>query len=323
MEEKQIYKNLELLQQILHRISVPTFVIDQDHMVTHWNMALEKLTGLPATEVMGTRCHWQAFYPSEKPLMADLVVDNAHEDVVAGFYNEKYRKSSLIDSAYEAEDFFPGLGNEGKWIFFTAAPIPDSSGRIIGAVQTLQDITERRQAEKEVRESAQRYKELSITDSLTKLFNSRHFFRQLKHEVERADRYRQPLSLLLLDIDNFKQYNDAYGHLEGDKALTVLADVIRKNLRCSDTAYRYGGEEFTVLLPNTEREDVLIVAERLRESFANSILSPLPETKTHLTVSLGAGQYIPGEQDSAFLNRVDEGMYMAKKDGKNRIFFAC
>jgi diguanylate cyclase (GGDEF)-like protein len=301
---------------------VPTFVIDADHRVTHWNLAMESLTGFTAAEMVGTRMHWKAFYASEQPLMADLVVDNANEEAIGSYYHDNYRKSTLIDSAYEVEKFFPGLGASGRWLFFTAAPIHDGDGIIIGAVQTLLDVTERKLAEEDIREREKRYKELSITDSLTKLYNSRHFFRQLRQEVDRANRYGQPLSLVLLDIDNFKRYNDTYGHMEGDRVLSVLAEVIRGNVRSTDTAFRYGGEEFTVILPQTEIESAMAVAERLRESFAKTVLTPLPDVAVSMTVSIGVSRYIPAEKDSVFIKRADAGMYTAKQRGKNQVFFA-
>jgi len=309
----------ELLSQVLQKISVPTFVIDQEHVVIHWNKALENLTGYQASEMVGTVDHWKAFYPLKKPLLADLVVDHVRENAIAGYYDGKYRKSLLSEGAYEVEDYFPTLGNSGRWLFFTATPIPDSDGVILGAVQTLQDVTERKLVEDELRESEKRYRELSITDSLTKLYNSRHFFRQLRQEIERAKRYEEPLSLILLDIDNFKGYNDTYGHLEGDRVLAVLADVIRETLRSADSAYRYGGEEFTVILPETEGENASLVAERFRKAFEDTVLSPLPRSEVHMTVSVGVTQYVPGEEDSVLIKRADSAMYTAKTSGKNRV----
>jgi diguanylate cyclase (GGDEF)-like protein len=310
----------ELLSQVLQKISVPTFVIDRDHTIIHWNKALENLTGCQSEEMVGTSDHWKAFYPLQKPLLADLVVDNVREHAIAGYYDGKYRKSSFSEGAYEVEDYFPGLGDAGRWLFFTATPIPDGEGLMLGAVQTLQDISERKVVEDELRESEKRYRELSITDSLTKLYNSRHFFRQLRQEIERAKRYDEHLSLILLDIDNFKGYNDTYGHLEGDRVLAVLAEVIRENLRSADSAYRYGGEEFTVILPETEGENALLVAERLRKGFEDTVLSPLPRSEVHMTVSVGVTQYIPGEDDSVLIKRADNAMYSAKTSGKNRVY---
>jgi len=251
--------------------------------------------------------------------MADLVVDAMQEEVIDSFYEGNYGKSPVLDSAYETESFFPALGEEGKWLFCTAAPLLDTSGCIVGAVETLLDTTERKRVEDNLRESEKRYREMSITDSLTKLFNSRHFFNQLKLEAERAERYGHPLSLMLLDIDNFKEYNDLYGHLEGDSALVVLADVIRKILRITDTAFRYGGEEFTVILPETDAAESLEVAERLRKGFASSWLSPLSKLKCCVTISIGVSRYLPGETVPSFLNRVDGAMYRAKQRGKNQV----
>jgi two-component system cell cycle response regulator len=184
------------------------------------------------------------------------------------------------------------------------------------------NITGRKQAEEDLLESEKRYRELSITDSLTKLFNSRHFYDQLRDEIERADRYGHPLSLLLLDIDYFKGYNDSYGHLEGDNVLKVLAEVIGHNLRQSDTAYRYGGEEFTVILPETGSANALLVAERIRAGFEKKELSPQPDLRVHMTISIGVGQHIPDEPLSAFIKRVDKGMYKAKELGENQISYA-
>ncbi|MGD0844466.1 MAG: sensor domain-containing diguanylate cyclase [Geobacteraceae bacterium] len=307
------------LSQILQGTFLPTFVIDGRRIITHWNKALENLTGLSAAEMIGTRNHWRVLYPAERPLMADLVVGKASEDTIARYYEGKFRKSATLEAAYEVEDYFPELG---RWLFFNASPLTDGNGGIIGAIETLQDITVQKRAEEELRQSEQRYREMSITDSLTKLYNSRHFFRQLGNEVERAKRYGFPLSLILLDIDDFKRYNDSYGHLEGDDVLKALSNVIRKNLRASDSAFRYGGEEFTILLPETESENAFIAAERLRKDFENLVLSPLPGVEEHMSVSIGVSRYIPGEQPSTFLKRVDEAMYKAKKQGKNCVLLA-
>ena len=314
-----LHKSDVLLAQILQRTFIPTFVIDGRRIITHWNKALENLTGLAAAEMIGTRNHWRVLYPSERPLMADLVVGKASEETIARYYDGKCRKSAIIEAAYEVEDYFPELG---RWLFFTASPLADGNGGIIGAIETLKDITERKRAEEELRQSEQRYREMSITDSLTKLYNSRHFFRQLGIEVDRAKRYGVPLSLILLDIDDFKRYNDSYGHLEGDNVLKALANVMRKNLRSSDSAFRYGGEEFTILFPGTGSENAFIAAERLRKDFENLVLSPSPGVEVHASVSIGVSGYIPGEQPSSFLKRVDEAMYKAKTLGENRVFLA-
>lgn len=305
------------LRQIIEGNSVPTFVIDHRHVVTHWNKACETLTGIPASQVLGTRDHWRPFYPEARPMLADLILDGVSKHELQRFYERKCHKSKLIEGAYEAEDFFPGLGESGAWIYFTAAPLHDAQGRVIGAVETLQDFTLRHQAETVLKQSEAHYRHLSITDNLTGLFNSRHFYKQLKSEIGRTIRYNHPLSLMMLDVDNFKNYNDTYGHLEGDRVLKQLADVIRNCLRLGDSGYRIGGEEFAVIMPDTDVESAKLVAERLRATFAAARLTPLPELTVHCTVSIGVTHYRAYEKLTAFIRRGDAGCYAAKHQGRN------
>ncbi|HEY3308185.1 MAG TPA: diguanylate cyclase [Desulfuromonadaceae bacterium] len=317
--EEELRESRERLAQIVEGFSVPTFVIDEHHIITHWNRACANTTGLAASEVIGTSNHWRAFYPSERPIMADLIVDGADEEVFNRHYQGKCRRSTVIDKAYEAEDYFPHFGENGRWLYFTAAPSLNRDGKIIGAIETLQDITERKQAEEALRASEHRYHELSITDGLTRLFNSRHFYGQIEVEMERAQRYQHPLSLMMLDVDNFKCFNDTYGHLEGDRVLSELALVIRDCIRLSDSAYRYGGEEFVVLLPETDSEEALRVAERLRIAFADKLFYPASDIGVNMTISIGVGLYRSGDDARTFISRIDACTYAAKGQGKNRV----
>jgi diguanylate cyclase (GGDEF)-like protein len=179
-----------------------------------------------------------------------------------------------------------------------------------------------RQTMAALRASEQRFKEMSITDELTGLHNSRHFFHRLKAEVERTDRYSHPLILLILDLDNFKQYNDTFGHLAGDSVLAETGKIIRKSIRSTDTAYRYGGEEFAILLPESGGQESLNFAERIRMEFESNVFPINQEKNLRVTVSIGVAQYISGQKITAFIKRVDENMYVAKSEGKNRIFFS-
>ena len=189
-------------------------------------------------------------------------------------------------------------------------------------IQKLEsEITKRLKAEKALRESEQKYRDLSITDDLTLLYNSRHFYHKIADEIDRANRYKRPLSAILLDIDNFKHYNDKYGHLEGDKVLIALGKVIRECLRVTDSAYRYGGEEFTVILPETEGKEAIAVSERIRRRFEAEIFSPRPNERVNKTVSIGASQYEPKEEMRVFIKRTDKAMYVAKGRGKNQVSF--
>lgn len=318
--EERMQESEQHLAQIIDGSAVATFVIDREHRVTHWNRACSALTGLPADELIGTRDQWRAFYPSERPCMADLVLEGAIEERLARYYeNKKFHRSSVVDGGFEAEDFFPNFGSNGRWLYFTAAPLRNGQGDVVGAIETLQDVTEQKRAEENLRASEERYRVLSITDGMTGLFNARHFAHRLREEMDRCQRYLHPLSLMVLDVDNFKQFNDSYGHVHGDQVLIQLADCITHCLRCTDQAFRYGGEEFVALLPETDLDDAEAAAERVRAMFANAVICPTAELAVQCTASIGVTTFIPGESPRDFVARADSGTYEAKRLGKNRV----
>jgi two-component system cell cycle response regulator len=160
---------------------------------------------------------------------------------------------------------------------------------------------------------------LAITDALTDLYNSRHFFSQIKSEIKRNNRYSRPLSLLILDIDFFKKYNDTWGHLEGDKVLMTTGKIINSCMRSLDTAYRYGGEEFAILLPETGLQKACLVGERIKDSISAQIFEPEPDKKTTITVSIGATELVKGEDLKSFISRTDKALYKSKDTGRNKL----
>jgi diguanylate cyclase (GGDEF)-like protein len=162
---------------------------------------------------------------------------------------------------------------------------------------------------------------LAITDGLTKLYNLRHFYNQLEIEIDRSNRYGHPLALLLLDIDNFKTYNDTYGHLEGDKVLVKLGQIIKSCLRTMDCAYRYGGEEFTIILPETTGKEAKNVAHRIKTSVEIESFSPESGDIANVTISLGVTEYFRKEPLTTFIQRADRAMYNSKAKGRNAISF--
>ncbi|MBM4240264.1 MAG: PAS domain-containing protein, partial [Euryarchaeota archaeon] len=159
MMEKALKDSEEKLKNIVYGTPIPTFVINENHQVIYWNRALEEQTNIKTSDVLGTRNHWKAFYSNERPCMADFIVDRDLEDIPK-FYAGKYKRSNLVEEAYEASDFFPSLGKNGKWLHFTAAPIKDAKGNIIGAVETLENITEQIVAEESLRKSEKQYRDL-------------------------------------------------------------------------------------------------------------------------------------------------------------------
>ena len=160
---------------------------------------------------------------------------------------------------------------------------------------------------------------LAITDGLTALYNSRHFYSQLELEADRSSRYKHPLSLLMIDIDRFKEFNDSFGHLEGDKVLVRFSQILKSCLRAHDSAYRYGGEEFTVILPETSAEEARTVAQRIRLALESERFTPTSEQSVAKTISIGVTEYFPIEDMATFIRRADEAMYLSKQNGRNLV----
>ncbi len=145
--ELELVENERIRSQIIQGSTIPTFVIDRDHRITHWNRAMENLTGIPAENIIGSTRQWIPFYERERPTMADVILDQTEETDIRKLYGNKWRKSSLIEGGYEAEGFFPKLGKDGAWCWFTAAPIKSPDGTLVGAIETLWDKSEDKKAE--------------------------------------------------------------------------------------------------------------------------------------------------------------------------------
>ena len=165
----------------------------------------------------------------------------------------------------------------------------------------------------------ERLAQLAITDGLTGAFNHRYFYERLALEVERSRRNQLPLSLLMIDVDLFKGFNDRYGHLAGDEALRRVADLIRTDRRANDVVARYGGEEFTVVLPDTAREAAVNVAEQIRRRVETTRF-PAGEQSEKVTISIGVAACPADAQDvGTFVHAADLALYQAKGGGRNQV----
>ncbi|MBM4308062.1 MAG: diguanylate cyclase [Deltaproteobacteria bacterium] len=175
--------------------------------------------------------------------------------------------------------------------------------------QTLEKhltLKEKERLEEEVRR-------LSITDDLTGLYNHRHFFKTLASEMIRRERQKTSLSLLMFDLDNFKKYNDLFGHLEGDRVLKKIGEVIRNSIRNNvDSGYRYGGDEFAALLIGATRNQALHIAERIRSTIQDAGFEKV-------TVSIGLAEFKDQMDIESFVKSADNAMYTAKQSGGNRV----
>ncbi len=176
-----------------------------------------------------------------------------------------------------------------------------------------------RKEKEELKISERRYQRLSFTDGLTGLYNKRYLMSKLISEVGHAQRMEGALSLIMIDVDDFKKFNDVFGHQEGDAVLRALSKVIMESIRERDGGCRYGGEEFTIILPRIDAREAAKVAERIRSQFSHVIFRPSNGPKVTATISLGVSELNEKDTAQELLCRADKALYKAKNSGKNRV----
>ncbi len=294
--------------RLMQHLVVPTFVIDPRRRVVIWNRACERLTGVAASEVIGTTKHWQAFYETKRPCLADLVALDRPEQLPE-FYSE-YAARGHNGLGFSAENWcvMPKLGSQ-LYLAIDAGPIHDEAGHLIAVVETLRDLTDQKRAESAL-------KELATKDGLTGLSNRRAFDQMLQAEWARAQRTQKPMALLFVDVDHFKQFNDRHGHQSGDECLRAVAAVVS----------RYGGEEFALILPDMDCDAACAIADEIRRAvMALPIAHGAEGAGDHVTLSVGVASRLPGEADASpdrLLGLADEALYAAKRLGRNRVICA-
>jgi len=286
------FKYRTLVEQSLEGI-----LIVQNGLIKFVNPTLLKNLNYIESEMVGKDI-LRFLYPDDRDMLAKNLM--------------KLSEHQLIDSSLELR--MAHKNEEGIYmeVLLTQIQYEDNPAILV----TLRNITERKKAEAEL-------KRLVITDDLTGLFNQRYFYTQITKEIERAKRHNRPLSLLLIDIDLFKDFNDTYGHWEGDFVLKKIGEILLKNVRDIDMPFRYGGEEFTVILPDTNHEDAIIVAERVRKAVAQNVFYPFtldgqPDIVSK-TVSIGITEFREQDDMKSFVKRADNALYQAKKQGRNML----
>jgi diguanylate cyclase (GGDEF)-like protein len=248
---------------------------------------------------------------------------------LAGCVITEGRPVAVVDRTGDPRTAHPDLAKENELISFLGVPIHIKE-RIVGVI-TISTKEPRRYTDDDISllsisadqaavaiENARLFAEtrrLANTDELTGLYNHRHFYHLFNAEVNRAHRYNRPLSLIMIDLDRFKQFNDQYGHLAGDEALRRLAQILRWNARGVDMVSRYGGEEFTIILPETDLDQATIQAERIRSAVAEY---HWPQGR--LTISLGVAS-LTSEMAKVedLVQAADQALYQAKAGGRNRV----
>ena len=305
--------------QLMQHLVVPTFVLDPRRRVVIWNRACERLTGVAASEVLGTTRHWRAFYERRRYCLADVLALGRQAELAELYPEHMAPDDSSLGLRAENWCVMPKLGNR-LYLAIDAGPIYAEDGTLIAVVETLRDMTDQKQAELALRT-------LATKDGLTGLANRRTFDQTLEMEWARAMREKKPLTLLLADVDHFKLYNDCYGHQKGDECLKAVAAVIgEKAFRPADLAARYGGEEFAVIMPETNLEGACKVADRIRDAVSRlNIAHAAPGAGPRVTLSVGVATNIPRTDLSpdCFVESADRALYSAKHAGRDRVATAA
>lgn len=311
--ENSLKEKEQLLSEVIEGCPVPMFVIDDSHVVTHWNKACESIIGTKAEEVVGSKDQWKAFYAEKRPVLADLVLDNKMSGL-SEFYDGIWAASPLIEDGWEATDHFPNFKAGAKWLYFTAAPLHNDKGDVVGAVETLQDVSNQKEYEAKLEFQANH-------DALTGLANRSLLTDRLKQAIGHAERDEKLLSLLFIDLDNFKTVNDTLGHNVGDQLIVETGNKIASAIRTGDTVARLGGDEFVVLLFAPESEDhVVDIVQRISDEVKTSFHHDGQEL--HVGCSIGVAMYPQDGTDSeSLMMNADSAMYRAKGAGKGAFRF--
>jgi diguanylate cyclase (GGDEF)-like protein/PAS domain S-box-containing protein len=290
----------DYLEKLVELCPDGIIAIDRSGTITVFNQSAERLTGRNAGEVVG-RMNITALY--------------GDPDVAREIKRQLYAETSGGVGRLENFEVLVSRADGSQVPIRLAATLIHKDGEEIGSVGFFHDLTARKEIEKKLRH-------LSITDSLTGLHNQRYFHVSIATELERAKRYARPLGLICCDIDHFKQCNDILGHLEGDNVLRLLGTLLNRNLRQTDMAFRYGGDEFFVLLPETDLESAARTAEKIRRLYNNQWPYDVEYDGMQVqqaTLSMGVTLANPEENTESLIKRADLAMYSAKRDGGDQV----
>lgn len=283
--------------ELFEGLPVACFSYDAEGTIYEWNRASEALWGIPASEAI------------LRP-MCD-VIECLDPESAAQFIKRVFDGEPQPD----VEWFATNRHGQEMWLYTATIPLFDSSGKIAGAMGATLDITSRKEAELSLSEMNQQLATLAATDGLTGLANQRAFREALEAAQAKAIRTKQPLSVILLDVDRFKAYNDSFGHVEGDEVLIQIGRCLQSCVRSFDLVARYGGEEFILLLPETDAATATLIAERCREE-----VEAHPWPKRSVTASFGIATWTQGEMEfSQLVSLADRAMYASKEAGRNRV----
>lgn len=298
--QQQITEEKNFLDDLISLSPDGIIGVNRAGMIIIFNQAAETLTGYTSQEAT-SGMHISTIYNSHE--LARTIKKNIYGSDFGGHGRMEGFETDIVNRF-------------GKKVpIRLSATLICKDGAEIGSVGFFHDLTKKKLMESRLRE-------LSITDSLSGLYNQRYFYSVLKEESERTLRYKRPLSMICFDLDHFKQCNDKLGHLEGDNIIRMVGHTLKSNLRKTDQAFRYGGDEFMVILPETALFNAKAIAERIRKDFNGrwpfEVICDRKDVN-RVTLSLGIAMFNEEESPDIFVKRADLAMYEAKQSGGDRV----
>ncbi|TSI02522.1 diguanylate cyclase [Lysinibacillus sp. BW-2-10] len=306
-KKKELHNSNQMFRTLFENAPIGISLIDQDGRPVLTNKKLQEILGYNEDE-LNAMTFSEFSDPDDSAINMDLL-----KDLLDG----------KIDH-YELEKRYYHKDGHVVWGIVTSALYPDIDNETTYVIGMLVDITERKIAEQKLKEAYKEKESLSNRDGLTGIANRRYFDEYLVQEFEKARKTASPLSLIIIDIDYFKQYNDCYGHLKGDECLKQVANVFEKTIdQSKGVAARFGGEEFVILLPKIDTLGASVIANQIQGAIENLRISHIgSEISEYLTVSLGLSTFNMESTSLTpedLISEADQALYLAKQSSRNRI----
>lgn len=305
---------LSLLQGVLKAVRAGIIVFDADERVVLWNHWMEQHSRLASTEIIGKK--FGDLFPDMVEGRTHVAIRSALKNNFASLLSQTLNKAPFPLYVNPSDD---GAGPRMQQAVHVMPLDVDAMAR--HCLVQISDVSMAVSREKKLRELASELESQTLVDGLTGIANRRRFDLHLDDEFRRAKRQDSPLSLVMIDVDYFKDYNDNYGHQRGDECLLQIAGALNRVLnRARDLVARYGGEEFTVVLPDTNEDGALQIAESMRtEVEALQVEHAFSGVADHVTISLGVSTMTPGHtsMSGSLIHAADRALYQAKRSGRN------
>ncbi|AMQ87954.1 GGDEF domain-containing protein [Marinobacter sp. LQ44] len=301
------------LVDMLESVEVGLVVLDLDFRVQAWNGFMEHHSGITGSQIQN-KVLFDVFPDIPQAWLTRKV------DAVAMLNTRAFTSWEQRPYLFKFRNTRPITGTE-EYMFqnLTISPLTGTNGEVDKICLLIYDVTEFASSKRALERANEQLAKLSMTDRLTGLLNRGTWENLVDAEYERYRRYGQATSLVMFDIDHFKPVNDNYGHLAGDEVIRHTAQTTRNNIRQSDSAGRYGGEEFGIILPETDAENARIICERIRESIEKSTVETSAGNITY-TISMGIAQLTDEPENyMQWMQKADEALYAAKESGRNKV----